>query len=220
MEVAVVADLDGARSRAGSERSICAAIASRRSQQALRASRRRVRSGRVRRVPAGRTRALRAASRSSVQRAMSSRRDRLRREIRRCRRGWRGACISAVRRPIWRMRCRWRRSPTAFRRRRRSAEQALLVDEAVEIGAGDGPGVALVFDESMHDRERAAAARPRPVRRCRAASAHSGNARLSTRKRPISISGMDAGGDPAQHLHHVVVVDDHAWCSTARGRPR
>ena len=50
-------------------------------------------------------------------------------------------------------------------------QQALLVDEAVEIGRGHGPGVALVRDEGVHDADRAAARRPRPVRRCRAAPA-------------------------------------------------
>ena len=34
-------------------------------------------------------------------------------------------------------------------------QQALLVDEAIEIGRGHGPAVALIFDEGMHDRDRA-----------------------------------------------------------------
>ena len=37
-----------------------------------------------------------------------------------------------------------------------AGEQPLLLDETVEIGAGDRPGLALVLDESMDDRERAA----------------------------------------------------------------
>ena len=35
-------------------------------------------------------------------------------------------------------------------------QQPLLVDQSVERGAGDAPGVALIFDEGVHNRERRA----------------------------------------------------------------
>src|SRR5205085_9657426 len=37
-------------------------------------------------------------------------------------------------------------------------QQTLLLDEAIEIGAGQGPRVALVLDESVHHGDRAALA--------------------------------------------------------------
>ena len=90
-----------------------------------------------------------------------------------------------------------------------AGQQALLVDEAVERGAGDAPGVALVLDEGVHHRQRAAvfmlqqldaAEQRRRVLEMRDVGQEAADLDL----------GMNAGGDTAQDLHHVFAVHDHA----------
>ena len=120
-----------------------------------------------------RTCARRGSMTSSIRRSTSSGRGRLRREIRRGRRGLRAR--DAFRRRAFRSAtCSADRAtcsslaPAMFALR----QQPLLVDEAVEIGRCHGPAVALVFDKGMDDRDRARLCRRlRPVRRCRAAPA-------------------------------------------------
>ena len=71
-------------------------------------------------------------------------------------------------------------------------QQALLVDQPVERGAGDAPGIALVFDEAMHD---ASAVRVSPSTSSTVPSSAGAFLKCATsaRKRPISISGWMPG---------------------------
>ena len=88
-------------------------------------------------------------------------------------------------------------------------QHAQFVDQPVEAGCGNGPGIALVFDEFVHDRERAAvlalhqfdAAEQRGrVLEMRDVGEEAADLQLR----------MDAGGDPPQDLDDVFAVGDHA----------
>ena len=98
-------------------------------------------------------------------------------------------------------------------------QQALLVDETVERGAGDAPGVALVLDEGMHDRERGAAGRLPPARRVPSRVGAFGKCATSARKRPTSISGWM----PAVTLRRIFTTylpSRSRWSWIVRARPR
>ena len=88
-------------------------------------------------------------------------------------------------------------------------QHAQFVDQPVEAGCGNGPGIALIFDEFMHDGERAAvlalhqldaAVERGRVLEMRDVGEEAADLQL----------GMDAGGDPPQNLDHVFAVGDHA----------
>ena len=155
MEVAVVADLDRV-----DRRPAASAGCARRSRRARPACGRPA-PGRLRpgspRFSASRSRAwLLRSIRRSVQAAMSCGPTRLGREV---------GNIAAARQRALQLagaaadlpeRLQIGGQLRAFLGRGRGRQHALVVDEAAEIGAGHRPGVALVFDEAMRDRERAA----------------------------------------------------------------
>ena len=86
------------------------------------------------------------------------------------------------------------------------AEQALFVDEAIEIGRGHCPGVALVFDKGMNGRngislialdQLGAAEQRRRI----------GKTRDFGQKAADLDLGIDAGFELAMELDHILVVD-------------
>ena len=88
-------------------------------------------------------------------------------------------------------------------------QQTLLVDETVERGAGDAPGVALVLDAGMHDRERRALIAFRKLERAEQGG-HIREMRDVGQEAPDLDLRMNAGGDAAQDLHDIFPVRDHA----------
>ena len=142
---------------------------------------------------ARRRRARRGPAVSSIQRCTSSRPDRLRREV--------GKLVAAGERDM-----HLGDAPSGLRHVAQIGDlllalagmlarrqQALLLDEAVEIGRGHGPGIALIL------RRRRARRRPRCVSSPSTSSTLPSSAGVlakpatSVRKRPISISGLMPG---------------------------
>ena len=107
-----------------------------------------------------------------------------------------------------------------FRRigERFSRGQALLLDQAVEPVGGHAPGIALVLDEGMHNRERAAIIALDQFDRAEQARRILEMGDVGEEAADLDFR-MDAGGDPAQHLDDVLVVDDRCLSWTARARP-
>src|SRR5262249_13803983 len=104
-------------------------------------------------------------------------------------------------------------------------QQPLLLDEAVEIGAGDRPGLSLVLYEPVHDRDRAA-----PVLLDQLDGAEQRRRVLEIgdlgEKAPDCDFRIDAGLEAPKELHHQLAVDDRravrllgvdrAHCATGR----
>src|ERR1700730_5384863 len=87
-------------------------------------------------------------------------------------------------------------------------QQALLLDEAIEVGIRNGPGIALVLDELMYDGNRAArsafvqfnwAKQPRGMGKLH---------RFGQETADLDF-GIDAGLDAAKQLQDVLVAQDN-----------
>ena len=100
-----------------------------------------------------------------------------------------------------------RRQAPGFLRERRRRQHALVVDEAAEIGAGDGPGVALVLDEAVRDGERAALFALDQFDRAQQIG-HVPVAGLLDQKAPDLDLGVNAFVDLAEDLHHAIRIHD------------
>ena len=88
-------------------------------------------------------------------------------------------------------------------------QQALLVDQTVERGAGDAPGIALVLDEGVDDRERAAALALDQFDRAEQSGRILEMRDVGQEAADLDLR-MNARRDAAQNLHDKFVVDDHA----------
>ena len=85
-------------------------------------------------------------------------------------------------------------------------QQPLLVDQAVERRAGDAPGIALVLDEIVHNGERAAALAFDQFERAKQRGRIFEMRHVGQETADLDL-GMDAGGDTAQDLHDIFVLD-------------